>query len=205
MRVSRIDVDRLSVALQALADEFAWSWAKARGEQDRVNFARYVERERAIRNLAEQSAIFSSASQTTVIAIRPAGSPLRPTSPRPAPRCTSDAVRVTLGPYPVWGGLLRATALIGEGLGRNRPVVEHDLPIGQVANLEALIPIATVIEQYLHDVGLVPKAASRPRHLLGAAGRHLTQGNLAQVSGWRREVNLPDAGIVRVLESLLRG
>jgi len=54
IRISHIDADRLSVALRALADGFASSWAKARGEQDRVNFARYVERERANRNLLEE-------------------------------------------------------------------------------------------------------------------------------------------------------
>jgi hypothetical protein len=53
MRASRIDADRISAALRALADGFASNWAKARGEQDRVNFARHVERERTNRNWLE--------------------------------------------------------------------------------------------------------------------------------------------------------
>ncbi|MGH8884610.1 MAG: hypothetical protein ACRDYX_05450 [Egibacteraceae bacterium] len=51
---SHIDADRLSAALRALAGELASSWAKARGEQDRVNFARHVEREREDRSFFEE-------------------------------------------------------------------------------------------------------------------------------------------------------
>lgn len=58
LRVSHTDAERLSAALRALADGFASSWAKARGEQDRVNFARHVERERANRNLLEEGRDF---------------------------------------------------------------------------------------------------------------------------------------------------
>ncbi|MGH8905639.1 MAG: WXG100 family type VII secretion target [Egibacteraceae bacterium] len=54
MGASRAGAERLSAALRTLAEGFASSWAKARGEQDRVNFARYVERERANRNLIEE-------------------------------------------------------------------------------------------------------------------------------------------------------
>jgi hypothetical protein len=54
MGASHEDADRLSAALRALADGFAASWAKARGEQDRVNFARYVERKRANRSFWDE-------------------------------------------------------------------------------------------------------------------------------------------------------
>ncbi|MGH3767925.1 MAG: hypothetical protein ACRDTX_22725 [Pseudonocardiaceae bacterium] len=47
LQASHTDSERLSAALRALADGYAASWAKARGEQDRVNFARHVEQERA--------------------------------------------------------------------------------------------------------------------------------------------------------------
>ena len=40
------DVDTISTALVALANRFASEWADARGEQDRINFARYVQDER---------------------------------------------------------------------------------------------------------------------------------------------------------------
>jgi uncharacterized protein YukE len=50
MQASHTDAERLSAALRALADGYSSSWAKARGEQDRVNFARHVDRERANRS-----------------------------------------------------------------------------------------------------------------------------------------------------------
>jgi hypothetical protein len=40
------DVDTIAGALVSLADLFASEWASARGEQDRINFARYVANER---------------------------------------------------------------------------------------------------------------------------------------------------------------
>jgi hypothetical protein len=40
------DVDTIAGALVTLADRFASEWAAARGEQDRINFARYVQDER---------------------------------------------------------------------------------------------------------------------------------------------------------------
>jgi hypothetical protein len=40
------DVDTIAGALVSLANLFASEWANARGEQDRINFARYVQNER---------------------------------------------------------------------------------------------------------------------------------------------------------------
>jgi hypothetical protein len=40
------DVSTISGALVTVANRFASEWAAARGEQDRINFARYVENER---------------------------------------------------------------------------------------------------------------------------------------------------------------
>jgi hypothetical protein len=40
------DVDTIADALVTLADRFASEWANARGEQDRINFARHVQNER---------------------------------------------------------------------------------------------------------------------------------------------------------------
>lgn len=46
MSTEDTDVDTISGALVTLASRFASEWADARGEQDRINFARYVENER---------------------------------------------------------------------------------------------------------------------------------------------------------------
>jgi hypothetical protein len=54
LRASHTDAERLSAALRALTEGYASSWAKARGEQDRVNFARHVERERANRSFWDE-------------------------------------------------------------------------------------------------------------------------------------------------------
>jgi hypothetical protein len=40
------DADTISGALRTLANLFASKWAEARGEQDRINFARYVQHEK---------------------------------------------------------------------------------------------------------------------------------------------------------------
>lgn len=46
MTTENTDVGTISEALVTLANLFASKWAEARGEQDRINFARYVEDER---------------------------------------------------------------------------------------------------------------------------------------------------------------
>jgi hypothetical protein len=46
MRTEGSDVDTIAGALVTLADRFATEWANARGEQDRINHARYVQDER---------------------------------------------------------------------------------------------------------------------------------------------------------------
>ena len=46
MSTEGTDVSTISGALVTLANRFAAEWAAARGEQDRINFARYVQNER---------------------------------------------------------------------------------------------------------------------------------------------------------------
>jgi hypothetical protein len=46
MSTEGTDVSTISGSLVTLANRFASEWAAARGEQDRINFARYVENER---------------------------------------------------------------------------------------------------------------------------------------------------------------
>ena len=46
MTTEGTDVETISGALVTLANRFASEWANARGEQDRINFARYVQDER---------------------------------------------------------------------------------------------------------------------------------------------------------------
>jgi hypothetical protein len=46
MSTEDTDVGTVSGALVTLANRFASEWANARGEQDRINFARYVQNER---------------------------------------------------------------------------------------------------------------------------------------------------------------
>lgn len=46
MSTEGTDADNVSSALVALANRFATSWSEARGEQDRINHARYVQHEK---------------------------------------------------------------------------------------------------------------------------------------------------------------
>jgi len=60
MSTEDTDVATISGALVALANRFASEWADARGEQDRINFARYVEDERDSDGWLEDGAEFFS-------------------------------------------------------------------------------------------------------------------------------------------------
>lgn len=58
MSTEDTDVETVSGALVTLANRFASEWANARGEQDRINFARYVQDERDNDSWLEDGAEF---------------------------------------------------------------------------------------------------------------------------------------------------
>ncbi|HEX8804685.1 MAG TPA: hypothetical protein VF743_10835 [Acidimicrobiales bacterium] len=55
LRTEGTDVDTIATALVSLAHLFATRWSEARGEQDRINFARYVQHEKDDDGWAENS------------------------------------------------------------------------------------------------------------------------------------------------------
>jgi hypothetical protein len=58
MSTEDTDVGTISGGLVTLANRFASEWAMARGEQDRINFARYVQNERDDDSWVEDGAEF---------------------------------------------------------------------------------------------------------------------------------------------------
>ena len=58
MRTEETDADTVADALIALANEIALAWSRARGEQDRINHARWVEHEKSQDSWAEDAGEF---------------------------------------------------------------------------------------------------------------------------------------------------
>lgn len=82
MTAEDTDVGTVSEALVTLADLFATTWAEARGEQDRINFARYVGDERDSDGWGENALeLFTGENDLGA----PPGNPPVPESPDYAP------------------------------------------------------------------------------------------------------------------------